>query len=171
MTCIAAFISKGVVIMGGDSAGVNPAQDLQLRADSKVFIKGLFLLGVSGSWRTCHELRYKPNPSPRIGEDLHQWLTLTFLPWLRENVLDVDKAEILLGFQGKLYHIYGAQQVSQEVAAYEACGCAAQIARGAFYVLNCNPNISGREKVTFALEAAERFCSGVRGPFNILEID
>lgn len=170
MTCIAAWVNNGVITMGGDSAGVNSSQDLQLRKDTKVFRKSGLLIGVSGSWRVCQELKYKELPSLDLTMDKHEWMVLRLLPWLRENIneAELQRTELLVGLQGSLYHVYGGQQVSEEIEQYEACGCAAQIARGAFYAMReFSVDVSPDTLVTVALEAAERFCSGVRGPFTI----
>lgn len=47
-----------------------------------------------------------------------------------------------------------------------AVGCGDQIARGALYGTQMQPP---KERIRIALEAAERFSAGVRGPFIILE--
>lgn len=173
MTCIAAWVEKGVITMGGDSAGVNDRQDLQLRKDTKVFQREGLLIGVSGSWRVCQELKYQYLPSLDLTMGKHEWMVLRLLPWLREylNDEDLQRTELLVGLQGSLYHVYGGQQVSEVIEQYEACGCAAQVARGAFYTMReFGVGVLPDTMVTVALEAAERFCSGVRGPFTILEM-
>lgn len=171
MTAIAAFVHEGKVTMGGDSAGVGSAGDLQLRADTKVFVRDGFLIGVSGTWRTIQELKYAELPPLGVDKDRDEWMVTVFLPWVRSvvNPEDLEQSEILVGFQGNLYHIYRERQVAKEQVPYDACGCGAQIAKGAFYALH-DVEASPGERVRIVLEAAERFHSGVRGPFTILEI-
>jgi len=176
MTAIVGFVDKGKVTMGADSAGVGPDGALQLRKDPKVFIRDGFLIGVCGTWRTIQELHYAPLPSisSGLGKDRDEWMVTTFLPWVRATVPaeDLEQSEILVGFQGNLYHIYGDRQVAKEIAPYDACGSGAQIARGALYAIQTselNYNTPQR-KVRIALEAAARYNSGVHPPFTILEI-
>ena len=175
MTAIVGFVDKGKVTMGADSAGVGPDGALQLRKDPKVFIRDGFLIGVCGTWRTIQELHYgKLFPIALPGLNRDEWMVTTFLPWVRATVPaeDLEASEILVGFQGNLYHIYGDRQVAKEIAPYDACGSGAQIARGALYAIQTselNYNTPQR-KVRIALEAAARYNSGVHPPFTILEI-
>ena len=64
------------------------------------------------------------------------------MPWIREFTKDLaeEEFELLIGFRGRLFHTYGARQVSEEIADYEACGCGAQVARGA-YLLHLFPPV------------------------------
>lgn len=175
MTCIAGIAQNGKVWIGGDSAGVNSYGHLQLRRDSKVFKNGEYLIGVSGSWRAMQELKfcYLPDGPPRKDQRTFQWMVEMFLPALREAVEKVPDAgdfEALVGLRGKLFHVYGTSQVSEETADFEACGSGAQVARGSLYSTDFEQFATPTSRITVALQAAERFCSGVRGPFNILDI-
>jgi ATP-dependent protease HslVU (ClpYQ) peptidase subunit len=173
MTCIAGVVSDGKVYIGGDSAGVNADGHLQLRKDPKVFLTGDYLIGVSGSWRVCQKLRFTEFTSPPEHIDPFNFAVSIFMDELRDLFKDTPERdfELLVGFQGRLFHIYGLSQVSEEIADYEACGSGAQVARGAMYAMDLHSeHLDPDMRVNAALEAAERFCSGVRGPFNILEI-
>lgn len=177
MTCIAGVVSNGKVWIGGDSAGVNSSEHLQLRRDSKVFKNGEYLIGVSGSWRRAQELRFALLPqAPALDHkmaptDSFEFMVRKFLPALRKMVegtySPVDDFELLVGFRGRLFHVYDTSQVSEEIADFEACGSGAQVARGSMF---SSKFTDPARKITEALQAAERFCSGVRGPFNILDI-
>lgn len=176
MTCIAAWIENGVVTMGGDSADVCvESQTIQLRATAKVFKHDDMLIGTCGSWRVNEELIHKRKPAACPFEyDAHGWLVMEFLPWLRDNVdkASLERSEILVGLQGRLFHIYAAEQVAEVQSNYDACGSGAQVARGALYALDiASVTMSPRRRLEIALEAAERFCTGVRGPFTFIEED
>jgi ATP-dependent protease HslVU (ClpYQ) peptidase subunit len=174
MTCIAAVIHDGKVIMGGDSARVNDREELQLRKDSKVFKVGEYLIGVSGSWRVMQIIRYARLPwwGPYYSGDEYSWMHNNFLSCIKQLLKEndcTDTFEMLIGFRGRLFHLYGTEQVSEEIAAYEACGSGAQVARGAMQALAMHGKVWDKSVVLAALNAAERFCSSVRGPFTILE--
>lgn len=173
MTAIAAVALNGVVVMGADSAGVNSAtKELQLRADAKVFRKGSMLLGVSGSWRTIQELKYKEVPEPIDGLGFTEWAVNILLPWLRLNInqQDLEKSEILIGYQGQIFHIYGGNQVAEEIAGFDACGSGTPYALASLYTSH-GFDWSEYKRVYKALDSAERFCTDVRGPFYILKLE
>lgn len=176
MSCIAGIVSDGKVWIGGDSAGVNSHEHLQLRKDSKVFKRNEeYLIGVSGSWRANQVLKVAGLPNAPILDydqkplDPFLWMIQMFLPAIRKMDMPED-FELLVGFRGRLFHVYGTSQVSEEIAGYEACGSGAQVARGSLYSTDREPHVSPEVRIKLALQAAERFCSGVRGPFNILEL-
>lgn len=175
MTCIAGFIGQdGAVHIGADSAGVGPNGELQLRDDAKVFRKGNFLIGASGSWIAIQLLKYAPDMrdiSPNAIID-HKFMVNEFLPWLKKHMTEEalsTRPEFLVGVNSKLFHIYGVAQVAEVLEPYEACGSGAQIARGAFYVAHLVDTLSARQRVAVALEAAERYHRDVRGPMVILK--
>jgi ATP-dependent protease HslVU (ClpYQ) peptidase subunit len=169
LTCIAGVVSNGKVYIGADSAGVGPNEELQLRKDSKVFRNGEYLVGVSGSWRANQILKYaKLDPGPIKEVNPFKHLVTSFLPGIRTMDLP-ENFELLVGFRGRLFHVYGLSQVSEEIADYEACGSGSQVARGSLYT-SARTALTPAARIMYALEAAERFCSGVRSPFNLLEI-
>jgi len=175
LTCIAGVSENGKVVIGGDSAGVNSDGHLQLRKDSKVFRTGDYLMGVAGSWKLGQNLRFTEFTSPPENLDPFNFAVTIFMDELRAVVRKTDLPEdkdfeLLVGFRGRLFHVYGTSQVSEEIAGYEACGSGAQVARGSLYSTDHEPHVSPEVRIKLALQAAERFCSGVRGPFTILDI-
>jgi hypothetical protein len=173
MTCIAGIAQDGKVWIGSDSAGVNDRNELQLRADAKIFRFGQMLIGSSGSWRATQRIKYS---SPDILEtiskerDAHEYMVNSFLPALQKMDIEHEDFELLVGFHGRLFHVYGLRQVSEEIASYECCGSGSQVARGALFATEGEPHISPPVRIKLALQAAERFNSGVRGPFVIMEL-
>jgi hypothetical protein len=93
-----------------------------------------------------------------------------FLPAIRKWDLPETGFEALVGFRGRLFHLYGTNQITEELAGYDACGSGAQVARGSLFSTDHEPHVSPKTRITLALKAAERFTSSVRAPFNILEL-
>jgi len=59
MTCIAGFVNKNEVWIGGDSAGV-AGYNLRIRKDTKVFkVNGRFLIGYTNSFRMGQKKIYR----------------------------------------------------------------------------------------------------------------
>jgi hypothetical protein len=175
MTIIVGVLDgEGGVVMGADSAGVNSDQDLQLRKDEKVFINGPYVIGVCGSWRVNQLLRFADLPTPDK-TDPFKFMVTVLIPFVRrllsgEPEEKERKPEFLISFSGRLFHVYGNLQVSEEILEYETCGCAAQIARGALYALDYySIERTAENKVSMALKAAQRFSSGVREPFHMVK--
>ncbi len=176
MTCIVGLIHKNNIYMGADSAGVSE-NGLELRKDSKIFHNGEFLIGFTTSFRMGQLLRYKFTP-PEISEiPLEKYMVTSFVDALRvcfKNSGYTKKSEdceaggtFLIGVRGRLFLISDDFQIGESINDYNACGCGGDIAKGALFALQNNPLLSSEEKITMALFAAERHCTGVRGPFNI----
>jgi len=180
LTCIVGLLDGGNVYIGGDSAGVGGYQ-LSVRADQKVFRNGPFLMGFTSSFRMGQLLRYKFNPpehpcltgtGERMG--IYKYMVTYFVDAVRQCLKDggfatkKDEEEsggsFLVGYNGRLFEIEDDYQVAEQVAKYHAVGCGAQIALGSLYSTEGQPP---EDRVRLALEAAERFIAGVRGPFVI----
>jgi len=179
---VAALIDKGVIYMGADSAGIS-GNDLNVRADQKVFKNKLFLMGFTSSFRMGQLLRYKFNPpehsylaGPGERMDTYKYMVTHFVDAVRQCLKDGGFATkrneeesggtFLVGYDGHLFEIEDDYQVAEQVAQYHAVGCGASVALGSLYSTEGKPPES---RVKLALEAAERFSAGVRGPFNIMQ--
>ena len=175
MTCIVGLAHQGKVWMGGDSAGV-AGLDLAVRKDPKVFRRGPFLIGYTSSFRMGQLLRFKFNP-PEIpdGMDLFEYLATLFVDALRTCLKDggyarkVSEEEtggtFLVGIHGRLFAIGNDYQVAENAAPFAACGCGDSVALGALEVMP--EGMLPAAKLRRALEAAEAWSAGVRGPFVI----
>lgn len=179
MTCIVAWKEKdGSIVMGGDSAGVS-GLSLHVRQDEKVFINGPFIMGFTSSFRMGQLLRYKLKvPDRWPDQDVFEFMATTFIDAVRKCLKDGGYAEVkyeqesggtfLVGYSGRLFTIGSDYQVSEQRTNYTACGCGDDIAVGAMHALNRDPEYIGHRRVQYALEAAEQFSAGVRGPFTII---
>lgn len=177
MTCIAAIAEKGKVYIGADSAGVY-GYDIVIRADEKVFKNGECLFGFTSSFRMGQLLRYKfeiPDKPQRMSEKV--FINTLFIDGIRKCLKDGGYAiikdnqekggEFIVGYKGGIYHIESDFQVGQPVELFAACGCGEDYAKA---VLHTTKNMSPQNRIRKALQTAEHFSAGVRGPHRILSI-
>lgn len=176
MTAIAGVVEDGKVYIGGDSAGVG-GLSLQIRADEKVFRSGEFVMGYTSSFRMGQILRYHLSPpTPYEGESGMAYMVRRFIPAVKDQLSSHGFQEshhgadhggtFLVGYRGELYEVESDYQVAKLRKTYHACGCGADIALGSLHTTH-GFDLSPRERIRLALEAAEQFSAGVRGPFLI----
>ena len=178
VTCIAGLVHDGKVYLGGDSAAAR-GWDMLVRADPKVFRNGSYVIGFTSSWRMGQLLRYAfdpPEPSNEQRQDLFRFMATVFVDAVREclktgGYATKDKeqessGEFLVGLGGRLFIIYSDYQVAESLDWIAAVGCGAQVALGALYAQR-ESQAAPHDRVMAALDAAERFSNGVRGPFKV----
>lgn len=175
MTCIAGVVGPdGTIYMGGDSAGI-AGYDLVVRADQKVFTKGPMVFGFAGSFRMGQILRYALTVPAQTEADVEQYLATTFIDAVRQilrekgsatrnNELESNEGQFLVGYQGRLFRIDHDYQVGEAHDDFVAIGCGDAIAQGA---LHATPDLEPRARLRRALAAAERYSAGVRRPFVV----
>lgn len=173
MTCIVGLIDKGSVHIGGDSAGAS-GQSVTVRADRKVFRKQDFIFGFTSSFRMGQLLAHSFDPPERHAKtDVYAFMVTEFVNALRRCLQDGGFAQkhnevesggtFLVGYHGRLFKIHTDYQVGEAADGFDACGCGQQIALGALFASAHSPP---HERLAIALNAAERFSTGVRGPFH-----
>lgn len=178
MTCIVGLVHEGVVYIGADSAGV-AGYSLTVRADAKAFTNGPFIMGFTGSIRMGQLLRYQLSPPRRFpGEDLQQYMVNDFVDAVRaclknggyaSKLNEVEEGgTFLVGCEGALCTVFSDYQVAVSVDGYAAVGSGHDIAKGVLYA---TPGLPPEQRVLMALQAAERFNAGVRGPFHIVSTE
>lgn len=174
MTCIVGLVEGDTVWMGGDSAAT-AGWSLTVRADQKVFRNGPMLFGFTTSFRMGQLLRYAlvvPDHDPRT--DVCKYMATTFINAVRDCLKSNGYAEtekgqerggsFLVGYRGQLFSIEADYQVGVPVDGFDAVGCGHELAKGALFAAQ---SVNGRARVEVALNAAERYSAGVRGPFHI----
>jgi len=179
-TCIVGLECDGKVYIGGDSAGVNESLDMMVRGDEKVFVSNNMIFGFTGSFRMGQLLRYAfVPPSQSVGQTDFEYLCCQWTDALIECLKNKGCATIenntinggtfLLGYHGKLYQVQDDFQIGKRTEPYDACGCASGYALGVMALLEdyLDTDMTPEEKITKALEIAERFSAGVSGPFVI----
>jgi len=180
VTCIVGIQHETGVYIGGDSATIS-GWTLELTGRPKVFRVGEFLFGVSGSPRVSGLVRhaFMPPPVPKKAKHLDGYMVTEFVPALRavlgeaaaekkqHDVAGIDgNSNILVGIRGRLFEIHSDYQVTFQQTGYGAIGCGGDIALGALHVAT-GEDLPPRDRVIYALGAAEAHNIGVRGPFII----
>lgn len=166
--------------MGGDSVGVDKEKlNADDRVDEKVFIKGNMILGFTSSFRMGQLLHYKLKiPKHTGGVPVYKYMATHFVDAVRaclkkggfaekENETE-SGGQFLVGYTGRIFNIYADYQVGERRDGFDACGCGEDYALGSLY--STPPALGPKARVEQALKAAERFSSGVRGPFTILSL-
>jgi len=180
MTCIVGLLSGGDVFIGGDSAGV-AGLNIAERKDEKVFKNGEFVFGFTSSFRMGQLLRYAFTPPPYYTDvNLYKYMVTDFVDGVRKCLKEggyaiKNKEEelggtFLVGFRGHLFMIEDNYQVAEHLYPYFSVGCGESYAKGCLYAI-CDNEILPEEKITIALEAAEKFSAGVTRPFHIVKTE
>lgn len=173
MTCIVGLAHEGKVYIGGDSAGVG-GYSLTVRADRKVFRNGDFVMGFTSSFRMGQLLHHAFSPPKRHPDtDVDKFMVTYFINAVRDCLKSGGYAEkhndaerggvFLVGYEGRLFRIDNDYQVGEAADGFDAVGCGEEIAQGAMFA---NKTGKPEQRLRVALEAAERFSAGVRGPFH-----
>lgn len=176
MTCVIGMLKGDKVVMGADSAGV--AGDLVTqRKDPKVFKNGPYLIGYTSSFRMGQLLMYTALPEPRKNAELFKFMVQEFVPAIRgifdhggfaRKESNQERAGIfLVGIKGRLFKVESDYQVAESLDPYNSVGCGRDFALGSMFGLQ-NSRKTPEEKVQLSLEAAEKYSSGVSGPFTVL---
>lgn len=148
-------------------------------AGPKVFRKGSYLIGCSGSARLGQLLQYSANFSEPDTDDLEKFLCTTFIDEIREkcktgghtkvyNNEETLDGDFLLGINSRIFTIFSDLQVTEYAEPYSAIGCGMEYSLG---VLHSNYEAMKDEPkllIKQALEAAEYFSIGVQKPFTIV---
>lgn len=181
MTCIVGLVDKKnkCVIIGGDSAGTDSALNQTIRKDKKVFRCGDFVIGCTSSFRMIDILKYKFVPPPIKIKDINKYICTDFLDEVRKvfkesGFLQINQTtyetggSFLVGYKDRLFYIGSDFQVGESYDGFNSCGCGDTLAKGSLFT-TATTNWSPRQRVKKALETAEHFSAGVKGPFVFLE--
>ena len=78
---------------------------------------------------------------------------------------DVESGgSFILGYRGRSFTIENDFQIGECVCNFSSVGCGQDVALGAMYATQ-DIKLSPKERIKLALNAAEEFSLGVRGPF------
>jgi hypothetical protein len=176
VTAIVGLVHQGTVYVGGDSAGVS-GYSMTVRADAKVFTVGPYLLGFTTSFRMGQLIRYALDPPTPAGDDLDRFMATTFVDavraclkaggWAKKENDREEGGTFLVGVAGRLFTVEEDYQVGASADGYAAVGGGSEIALGALFA-TARTRMAPERRVLVALQAAERFSAGVRGPFICL---
>lgn len=179
MTAIAALVTKdGTVWIGGDSAGVDGNYGLRVRKDPKVFINGPFIMGFTTSFRMGQLLHYtfSPPKQPK-GMGVDKFMNTIFIEAVRSCLKDGGFAEkendaesggtFIVGYKGRMFTIGSDYQVGFPLQPFAAVGCGDDLCQGSLHSTDKLKVEDPKTRIKMALEAAESFSAGVRGPYVI----
>ena len=181
MTCIVGWLdqNKRIAYLGGDSAGVDSSYNIRVRKDIKVFEKSKMLIGYTSSFRMGQLLRFELS-IPRYNElkDIYEYMCTDFIDAVRKCLKTGGYSKItnneetigsfLVIFKGRIFEIESDLQIGEIEDNFNSIGCGANYALGTCYALD--KKFDGREAIKIALSSASRYSSGVRSPFNVIEI-
>lgn len=178
MTCIAGYLDKKTkkVTIGGDSAGISDL-NIIVRKDKKVFRVGDFVIGCTSSFRMIQLLRFSFKPPEIKSSKVYEYMCTDFIDSVKEcfkNGGYLQKYEdgddkggtFLVGYKNRLFRIDNDFQVAESRNGIDAIGCGSDFALGSLYSL-AKEDMTPRQKVIKALEAAAFFSAGVCKPFVI----
>jgi ATP-dependent protease HslVU (ClpYQ) peptidase subunit len=186
VTCIVAVAQGGRVVMGGDSALTADDFSQLSMAETKVFRKGEFLIGGSGSARGGQLMRFKFQPPKRPrGVDADEYMATLWIDSLREVFKkgghmwvqeqggeESSSTNALIGYRGGVWLMEGADlQIERLRDPYVTIGSGGIVALGALYATKDVVDLDPERRVKTALEAACKYNAACRPPFTILTLE
>jgi len=179
MTVVLADTQDETLIFAADSAASN-GDEIYTIAMPKVFARGSYLFGYTGSYRIGQILRHYvelPEPPEREAE---RFLVREAVPILRAAVLEQgaagpgrdflgEKTALLVGFRGRTWCIGTDLTVTPE-AAYGAIGSGRLRAYGAFHALYAAGVGPARRRLELVLEATAEHTANVRRPWQLVSL-
>lgn len=186
MTCIVGYIdrAKDTVHIAGDSAGV-AGLSVTIRKDPKVFKNGPFIMGFTSSFRMGQLLmssKFKP-PKQKKGQSDYEYMITDFIDEVRDcfkeggyiqTYKDGDEkgGTFLVGYKGELYQVDSDFQVGMPADDYASIGCGEDLALGAMHAITRFEieDLTPKELLGIALEAASHFSGGVEPPYTHVEM-
>lgn len=176
MTAIAGLVHAGKVYLAGDSAAVS-GWDLTVRSDPKVFVNGPFVMGFTTSFRMGQLLHWAfVPPEHHVDVTDDQYMATTFIDAVRSCLgaggyakKDGERESggtFLVGYHGRLWVVGDDYQVGEPLYGIAAAGCGDNQVLGSLHTSQgwVDPTV----RLLRAMEAAERYSAGVRGPFTVV---
>lgn len=179
MTCIVALKHENTIYIGGDSAG-SDGYSIQIRKDPKVWVNGEFVYGFTSSFRMGAILRYHFEPPQRVNMSVDKYMNTIYIDQLMQTLSDnwwiKDKdsmaagGEFLVGYAGRIFQIQSDFQVAETKDNYLATGSGEYQALASLFTTDGLVD-DPKKRITLALKSAEKFTTGVAGPFKIVKLE
>jgi ATP-dependent protease HslVU (ClpYQ) peptidase subunit len=176
VTCIVGIEHDGHVTIGADSIGI-AGLSMTIRADTKVFRNGEYVMGFTSSFRMGQLLRYTLVPPSPFDWDIDRFMATEFVSVVRDCLREGGYARsdqgsesggtFLVGIRGQLYRIDEDYQIARSVDLYDAVGCGEEFALGS---LHGSGDLDPADRVQLALEAAAHHSAGVSPPFHVISL-
>lgn len=193
MTAIASWIDRGGKVWIGGDSGASDDSTIYSRKDKKVFKKGPFLIGGSGSYRCIQLVKYsgsKPGFSlsnlrpPKSKARMHEFMVCKFVPVVRslfleggltsiEDGVESFEGDLIVGVNGMIFGIDSDFQVGM-YEKYASIGSGCHFCLGSLYSAFVDDELSfdedkdGEEILRVSLSAAAEHSPYVKEPFDIL---
>ena len=181
MTCIVGLEHKGIVWLGGDSAGTDGALNRVIIKDPKVFLRGDVGIGfgVCGSPKVMDAVAHAIElPKQQGGED-RAFLVGELVPALRAGLEKLDcvvkdpvhgtyfEGSMLVAYRGVLYELEANFQLIHGSEGYASVGSGSALALGS---LAATTDIKDpKKRLLKALNVATKN-AGVAPPFVLLKV-
>jgi len=181
MSCIVAISQSGRIYMGADSCG-SWCDEQRNRKDSKIFIKGDFLIGYVGSPRPGQVLQnyWKPPEETRFfGDSIRSVLSEHGCISMTEEQTEIMQMTTIIGYKGEFFEVMSDFQTCSYSDNYSAIGAGRPYALGSLFETNImreriltfdkhyEERMGNIERVCNALKCSEYLCIGVRQPFHV----
>jgi ATP-dependent protease HslVU (ClpYQ) peptidase subunit len=179
MTCIVGLVEDNQMWIGSDTQA-SGENDILLIKNHKIFEKGPFLIGHTGSPRANQIIQHGPNP-PRLTakrrENLMGFMCNQFIDymmgsfiaagWARsaEGRVEIDDAFLVL-VGGHIFSIWADFQVIETEENYFSIGSGSPSALGSLYTSEGGPP---EDRIEIAIKAASHFSAGVGGHIDLLK--
>jgi len=177
VTCVVGLVANDNVIIGADSSAVAGCERVaRTSTEQKLFRRGEFLIGYTGSIRAGQVLQYRLElPEHPEGVDDTTYLYELFVPAV-QRALEVnaglkindesDGWAVLFGYRKGLYYLCHDLSLCN-VLTYDAIGCGKMFASGSMYTTLTTVHVGPMQRVQLALKAAAAHDIHVEAPFTI----
>jgi hypothetical protein len=182
VTCIVGLVDDGGVWFGGDSMTAAGWEATIMRGP-KIFQHGPLLMGTTGTCRIAQLLEWRLAVPPLPTDtNWYRWVATDLTDAIRTCLKDGGHAKqdngqeaaggnaILIGVAGHLFELADDYGLVEAACGYDAIGCGQAYARGALFA-SAESGLPPARRIQQALEAAEAFSAGVRGPFTVLRLE
>ena len=187
MTCIIGYLDKKnkVSWIGGDSLGSNGYVQ-STESPSKVFRNKTFknvLIGGTTTFRHLDLLKYSDSLFSESDwykkiEIDHEFMVTKFIPnvikLFKDGIINEEETKrggnFIVATPSRLFEIQQDYSVLEPAMGICAVGCGEEVAMGSL-ITTQEMDMEPKDKILKALEAAEKYCCGVKRPFRILCTD
>lgn len=183
MTCIIALKENDYIYLAGDSAAVDDNYSINQIKDGKLFKNGDMYFGFAGSFRMGQLLQhvFKPPKHKPHKTDL-QYMCSDFIAALQKcfekNGFDGESdskrkqndGDFIVIYNNNIYVIDDEFQVLQFAQNFTSVGIGECFANASLYTSSVIGGIDPEMRIHMAMESANKFCTGVIPPYNIIKI-
>jgi len=162
VTCLAAWKDKKQVWMAGDSGAFDDSTVI-ISAEPKVWATESSLVGVSGSFRIMDILRKSAVSDPYKIRDY-------LMARANDAGFPADDWAVLVANKTAIYEIGSDFAVVKSRELYGATGAGAQAALAALYALERSKELTGKERVETAVNAAVTHTTNARPPVVVISL-